>query len=87
MKKTIFLNLSTTPSVLSRDCINAIKGMKRDICAREHTLAGYVRRGLKSHMLAMTASPLEGQNKHFRHGEYKVGVEYQTDRALVRIVT
>ena len=84
---TIFLNLPTTRSSLSRDFINAIKGMKRDICAREHTLAGYVRHGLKSHMLAMATSPVEGQNKHFRHGEYKVGVKYQTDRALTRIVT
>ena len=84
---TIFLNLGTTQSVLSRDCINAIKDMKRDIRAREHKLAGYARHSLKSHMLAMTTSPVEGQNKHFRHGEYKVGVDYQNDRALLRIVT
>ena len=84
---TIFPNLSTTRSSLSRDCINAIKGMKRDIRAREHKLAGYVRHGLKSHVLAIAALPVEGQNKHFRHGEYKVGVKYQTDRVLVRIVT
>ena len=84
---TIFLNLGTTQSVLSRDCINAIKEMKRAIRAREPKLAGYVRHGLKSHMLAMTTSPVEGQNKHFRHGEYKVGVNYHTDRALNRIMT
>ena len=84
---TIFLNLADTETVLSRTCINAIKGMKRDLRAREHKLAGYVRHGLKSHMLAMTTSPVEGQNKYFRHGEYKVGVKYQTDRALTRIVT
>ena len=61
--------------------------MKRDIHAREHKLADYVRHALQSHTLAMTTSPVEGQNKHFRHGEYKVGVKYQTDRALTRIVT
>ena len=71
---TIFLNLATTETVLSQSCINASKDMKRDIRAREHKLAGYVRHGLKSHMLAMTTSPVEGQNKYFRHGEYKVGV-------------
>ena len=38
-------------------------------------------------MLAMPTSPAEGQNKCFRHGEYKVGVKYQTDHALTRIVT
>ena len=86
-KLTIFLNLTTTQTALSRNCINAIKGMKRDICAREHNLAGYFRHGLKSHILAMTTSPVEGQNKYFRHGEYKFGVKYQTDRALTRIVT
>ena len=63
-----------------------IKGMKRDIRAREHKLAGYVSHGLKNHMLAMTTLSVEGQNKHIRHGEYKVGVKYQTDRALVRTV-
>ena len=84
---TIFLNLTTTQTALSRNCINVIKDMKRDIHTREHKLAGYIRHGPKSRMLAMTTPPVEGQNKHFRHGEYKGGVKYQTDRALTRIVT
>ena len=61
--------------------------MKQDIRAREHKLAGYVCHGLKSHMLAMTTLPVEGQTKNFSHDEYKVGVKYQNDRALARIVT
>ena len=84
---TFFVNLSTARSILSCDCINEIKGMKRDIRAREHKVASYARRGLKSHMLAMTTSPVEGQNKHICHGKYRVGVKYQTDDVLVRIVT
>ena len=38
-------------------------------------------------MLAMTTSPVEGQNKHLRHGEDSVGVKYQTNRSLLRIIT
>ena len=50
--------------------------MKRDIRAGENKLVGYVRHGLKSHILTMTTPPVEGQNKHLRHDEYKVGVKY-----------
>ena len=84
---TMFLSLPTTRAALSKKCIDAVKSMKRDLRAREHKLAGYVRHGLKSHMLAMTTSPVEGQNKHLRHGEDRVGVKYQTNRSLLRIIT
>ena len=72
---TIFLDRSETKSMLTIDCINAIKRMKRELLARENKLAGYVRDGMKSHMLAMTTSPVEGQNVHLRHGEDKLGVK------------
>ena len=35
--------------------------MKKELRAREDKLAGYVRHGMKSHMLAMTTSPLRAR--------------------------
>ena len=61
--------------------------MKKELRAREDKLAGYVRHGMKSHMLAMTTSPVEGQNMHIRHGNFKVGVNFQTDRSVIRVIT
>ena len=72
--------------MLTIDCINAIKRMKRELRARENKLAGYVRHGMKSHMLAMTTSPVEGQNVHLRHGDDKLGVKYHTNDAIRRMV-
>ena len=84
---SIFLGLKTTKSMLTRDCINAIKQMKRELRSRENKLAGYVRHCMKSHMLAMTTSPVEGQNVHLRHGGDQLGERYHTNDAVRRMVT
>ena len=65
---TVFLNKPATKRAIGSKGVNAIKKMKRELRSKEHKLAGYIRHGIKSNMLAMTTSPAECHNHHIRHG-------------------
>ena len=84
---SVFLKLPATRKALGKECTDAIFKMKLSLHDKENKLAGYVCHGIKNNMGAMTTSPVEGQNKHIRHGEDMASVEHHTNLALRRIVT
>ena len=83
-KLSIFLKIPKTKKALGKECIDAIIKMKLSLRDKENKLAGYVRHGIKNNMGAMTTSPVEGQNRHIRHGKNMASVKHHTNSALPR---
>ena len=81
-----FLGERETVKALSKEAVAAVFALKRTLRDKEPKLAGYVRHGVKNHMGAMTTSPTEGQNVHIRHGQDKIGVKYQSHKAMRRLL-
>ena len=86
-KITLFFNKPSTTAAIGINAVNAIKQMKRDLCLKEHKLAGYVCHGIKSNMMAMTTSPAKCHNKHICHGKDKSSCKHHIQDALHLITT
>ena len=83
----VFLNKTATKRAIGSKGVNAIKKMKRELRSKEHKLAGYIRHGIKSNMLAMTTSPAECHNHHIRHGIDNASCRHPCHESIRRTVT
>jgi len=82
----VFFGERETVKALSKEAATAVFAWKHTHRDKEPKLAGYVRHGVKNHTGAMTTSPTEGQNVHIRHGQDKIGVKYQSHKAMRRLL-
>lgn len=79
-----FLIDERTTSILSKECIGAIKCFSESIVDKEAQLVNYVRRYITNCMDASTTSPVESMNKLI-HIDLRVSSNLHADKGIERI--